>query len=102
MMHFTCDQCGKELRAGEDQRYVIKIEAFAAEDPAELTEADLDDDHMEAVSEMLQQLEDSDGELDLPAPSKQFRYDLCHDCHKRFCRDPLSKEPQHKMYFSKN
>src|ERR1700733_11275682 len=46
MLHVTCDVCGKELRAGEDQRYVVKIEAFAAHDPSELTDADLDDDHM--------------------------------------------------------
>jgi hypothetical protein len=102
MMHFSCDVCGKDIRAGEDQRYVIKIEAFAAEDPAELTEADLEDDHLAEVSELLQELEDADEEMELPAASKQFRYDLCCDCHKRFVRDPLSKEHQHKLYFSKN
>ena len=57
---------------------------------------------MEAVSELLQELEDADAELDLPAASKQFRYDLCRDCHQRFCRDPLSKDHQHKLFFSKN
>ena len=55
MLHFTCDLCGKELRPGEDQRFVVKIEAFAAHDPAELTEEDLDEDHMEAISQLLRE-----------------------------------------------
>ena len=101
MMHFTCDQCGKEMVPGEDERYVVKIEAFPAQDPAQLVEADLDDDHMEAVSELLSELEDG-AELDLPEPSKHFRYDMCADCHQRFVRDPLAKEQQHKLFFSKN
>ena len=102
MIHFSCDLCGKELRPGEDQRYVVKIEAYSAQDPAELTEADLDLDHMEEVSELLQELEEGEAELELPAASKQFRYDLCAECHKRFVRDPLSREHQHKLFFSKN
>jgi hypothetical protein len=101
MMHFTCDQCGKEMIPGEDERFVVKIEACPALDPAQLVEADLDYDHMEAVSELLKELEDGDN-LELPETSKHFRYDLCAECHKRFVRDPLAKEHQHKMYFSKN
>src|SRR5262245_14928238 len=102
MMHFSCDACGKELLAGEDDRYVVKIEAFPAQDPSQLTDADLDDDHMEAVSELLRDLEDMEAELTLPEPTKHLRYDLCAECHVRFVRDPLGKEHQHKMYFSKN
>ena len=34
MLHFTCDQCGKELRHDEDH-YVVKIEVFAALVPIE-------------------------------------------------------------------
>jgi len=101
MMHFSCDQCGRELRAGEDQRYVVKIEAFAANDPAELTEADLDEDHLAEVSELLQELSD-DAAFDLPPATKQFRYDLCSECHQRYVRDPLSKDHQQKFHFSKN
>ena len=60
MLHVTCDHCGKQMRAGED-RYVVKIEVFAAHDPAEITEADLEEDHMEAVSELLREMEESRG-----------------------------------------
>ncbi len=102
MMHFTCDLCGKELLPGDDPRFVVKIEAFAAHDPGEITEEDLDLDHMEAVSQLLQDLEDSGAGPDLAEAHNKFRYDLCLDCHKKFVHDPLSKESMHKFDFSKN
>ena len=102
MLHFTCDLCGKELRPGDDYRYVVEIEAFAAHDPAELTEADLEDDHMEAVSQLLHDTEESGMEAEVDSPRKNFRYDLCPECHKRFVRDPLGKDAVQKFHFSKN
>jgi hypothetical protein len=98
MLHFTCDHCGKELRQGEDH-YVVKIEVFAAHDPAEITEDDLEEDHMEAVSQLLQELEDE--ALQVEPEKKHFRYDLCDGCRKKYTRDPLGKEAQ-KFDFSEN
>jgi len=99
MLHFTCDQCGKELRHDHDH-YVVKIEVFAAHDPAEITEDDLDQDHMEAVSELLQELEEGDCEIE-PA-TKHFRYDLCDNCRTKYLRDPLNKDAAQKFDFSEN
>jgi hypothetical protein len=103
MLHVTCDLCGKELSPGHDQRYVIKMEVFAAHDPGKITEPDLDEDHMEAVSDLLREIEEGleDPELDEPA-CRHFRYDLCPECHKRFVRDPLGKDMAQKFDFSKN
>ena len=42
MLHVTCDLCGKKLHPGEDPHFVVKVEVFAAHDPAGLTEDDLD------------------------------------------------------------
>jgi hypothetical protein len=100
MLHFTCDHCGKRLRVGADEHFVVKIEAYAAEDPRAITEADLDEDHLEAVSKLLNDMEDSEADID--EVNKQFRYDLCLECHKRFIQDPLGKESSHKLFFSKN
>jgi hypothetical protein len=102
MMYFACDLCGKTLVPGEDSRYVVKIEACAAPDPIELTEEDLAEDHMEAVSQLLREMEDGADDVDGDSSSKNFRFDLCPECHKRFVRDPLGKDHSHKLYFSKN
>jgi hypothetical protein len=104
MLHITCDLCGKELRPGEDHRYVVKIEVFAAHDVHEITEADLDDDHMEAVSDLLREMEDGASDAGMVAPQHQhFRYDLCPECRKKFARNPLNREAAAlKLDFSEN
>jgi hypothetical protein len=103
MLHITCDLCGKELLPGDDHRYVVKLEVFAAHDPREITEADLDEDHMEAVSQLLRDMEENETDEPEMAPTYQkFRYDLCPDCQKKFVRDPLGKEAAQKFDFSEN
>ena len=102
MLRVTCDLCGKDLRPNEDHHYGVKIEAYAAHDPAELTEADLDEDHMEALGQALRELEENETSPDLVEPHKNFRFDLCSDCHKKFVQNPLAKEVAQKFDFSKN
>ena len=100
MIHVSCDLCGKSIRQGDDHHYVLKVEVFAAHEPPPLTEADLDEDHLEAVSEMLCSMEEN-GEVESRPLSQQRRYDLCRACRERFLRDPLGKETA-KFDFSEN
>lgn len=105
MLHITCDLCGKELRAGQDH-YVVKVEVFAHHDPSELTEADLEEDHMEAVGQLLRELDEDDLAEALEPTRHQLRYDLCPDCRQRYLSDPLNKslnkETAPKFDFSEN
>jgi hypothetical protein len=99
MLHFSCDLCGKDLTDGRDSRYVVRMEVYAAADPAQLTDADLSDDQLEAVGQLLRDGDDADTE---PAPAyKKLQYDLCPTCHKKFLADPLNREAQ-KFDFSEN
>jgi hypothetical protein len=104
MLHFTCDLCGKDIDASADPRYVLKMEVFAATDPVELTEADLEQDPIESLSEALRQAEEDGGNPaeDLPPVRKSFRYDLCSECHRKFLQDPLAREAEKKFHFSEN
>jgi hypothetical protein len=103
MLHITCDYCHRDILPGNSHRYVVKIEVFAAHDPAELTEEDLDEDHMEAVSQLLRDAEDQLVDPDATTPAyKKFRYDLCPECHKKFLSDPLGKDGAQKFHFSEN
>ena len=102
MLLITCDLCGKEIRQGEDHHFVVKLEVFAAHDPAELTEADLEEDNMEVISEMLRQIEEDEVTVDLSPDNQLLRYDLCLSCRQRFLRDPLGKEVAQKFDFSEN
>jgi hypothetical protein len=105
MLHITCDLCGKELRAGHDH-YVVKIEVFAKHDPALLTEEDLVEDHMEAVGELLRDLDDAEAADGIEPSRHHLRYDLCPECRQRYLLNPLhkdlNKEAAQKFDFSEN
>ena len=102
MVHFTCDLCGKDMTAAGDPRFVVKIEAYAGQDPTLISEDDLDDDHMEVVSQLLQRDEGlSSAEIEAQT-HKGFRFDLCPCCHKKFLKDPLGRESTLSFDFSKN
>ncbi|HEX3148539.1 MAG TPA: hypothetical protein VHR66_10675 [Gemmataceae bacterium] len=99
MLHFSCDLCGKDLTEGGDGRFVVRMEVFAAHDPAQLVDDDLSDDQLEAIGQLLRDEDDVDLE---PAPTfKKLQYDLCSGCHKKFLADPLNRESQ-KFDFSEN
>ena len=102
MVHFTCDLCGKDLTASSSPRFVVKIEAYAGFDPNQITEDDLDDDHMEAVAQLLQRDQGLSAEEIEAQERKGFRFDLCTCCHKKFIKDPLGRESALSFDFSKN
>ncbi|NBO91481.1 MAG: hypothetical protein EBV06_04075 [Planctomycetia bacterium] len=100
MLRVTCDSCGKEIDKGVDH-HVLKLEVYIANEPSDLTEDDLDEDHLEAVSELLQQQPGGEESL-CDSSYTRKRYDLCPACRRRFLRDPLGLAASTKLHFSKN
>ncbi len=99
MMHFSCDSCG---RAIQRERYEVRIEMAEAFDPDEITEEDLDVDHLQAIAESLEELADtSEFEVD-PHRPKRHRLDLCPACAASFARDPLGHTSRRRLKFSQN
>ncbi len=114
MIHYSCDVCGTELDPAMEDHYVVKMTAFLAPKSYNVKESDLpvtgqhenlDDEVIELPEpedDSFEDLEDMMLEPIGPAPSfKEFRYDLCPSCHKRFLDDPLGRETA-KFDFSKN
>ena len=101
MRHFSCDLCGKDLTAGADARYVVRMEVFPAADPGQLTAADLDQDHVEAMAAFLEEIE-AGGPAAVDSGERSMEYDLCPGCHRKFVADPLGREAGRKHRFSKN
>ncbi len=102
MIHFTCDLCGKTLQADEDTRFVIKIEVYAAYDPMEMTEEDLEEDSTEEIHELLSQMEEMDAEELEDQVYRTFRFDLCPDCHAAYMKDPLMRAARMRVRFEDN
>src|SRR5262245_4635191 len=101
MLRITCDHCGRMLEENETH-FVVRLEVCARAPVGALTAADLQADHMEAVSQVLEQSDAADGADDLAPATQRLRFDLCPACRKHFLRDPLGKEPAKKLHFSEN
>jgi hypothetical protein len=99
MQHFTCDLCGKGL--GE-KRYVAKLEMYPAFDPGELTEADLDIDHLQEIASQIDHSDTLDFLDQEETRSIKIQFDLCPLCHSRYRNDPLGKQHRNPLHFSEN
>jgi hypothetical protein len=104
MLHFSCDYCGKDLIPGVSSRYVVRMESYAASDPSELTEEDIDTDQVEEMARLLDEQVESEAEEEsfLSPGSKKMRFDLCQSCHRKFLADPLGRDNVGKLHFSEN
>jgi len=99
MLHFSCDLCGQQLG---DRRFVAKVEIYPAFDPEEFDEEDLDADHLQEISETIQEME-ATGKNELEdCSSKGFRFDLCPHCRQKFVKDPLGRDVLRRLNFSEN
>ena len=98
MLHFSCDLCGQPL---DDRRYVVRTEVFPAFDPEDISESDLESDHLQEVAEEIHEMELTGAELE-DVGSKSFRFDLCSRCHARYLKDPLGREALRRLNFSEN
>jgi len=102
MLHFSCDTCGKDLIPEMATRYVVKVEGFAAGDPAELTDDAASADHVAEMARLLREQEDSGDGPEPTAACKKLRFDLCGNCYRRFLDDPLGRDTAAKLHFSEN
>ncbi len=104
MIRYSCDMCGRSLVPDEDDRYVVKIEVYAACDSLD---ADCEDE--EFINDFEEEDDEGDEEIDDVGPDeiesieyKTFRYDLCSKCHSRYLQDPLSINSIRRGRFSEN
>ena len=92
MNHQTCDLCGQELLARNEVRYEVKIEVKAAYDPLEVTEEDLAQDLRAEIAKVLRQLEGISEEEAQNEVYRQFQFDLCAACQKKYLKELLPWE----------
>ncbi|RMG08514.1 MAG: hypothetical protein D6731_21765 [Planctomycetota bacterium] len=88
----TCDRCDGPLLVREDVRYEVFIRVQAAYDPMELNldalaAADVGDE-LERLREAIERKSAEELEAEV---YKEFRFDLCLPCQRRYLRDPLGR-----------
>lgn len=99
MLHFSCDLCSQPL---DERRYVVKLEIFPAFDVDEITEEDLDADHLQEVSELILEMESTGSTHAAESDTKDFRFDLCPRCYAKYVKDPLGRDALRRLNFSEN
>ncbi len=91
MVHFSCDRCGQELSADHHQRYVVRISVYPGVDAHQITDQDLEADHMEEIASVLKMEQMLGLETGISEERHHFRYDLCRLCHQKYLNDPLGQ-----------
>jgi hypothetical protein len=102
MIRYSCDLCKRELDSHDDLRYVVKVEVYAAFDPAASDCDDEDRDHLEEIQDVLERMEDGSSAEIGDEVYQQLRFDLCPECRKRFIENPLGREMAKAFGFSIN
>jgi hypothetical protein len=108
MLHYSCDICKRPIDTHADVHHVVKIEVFpAVEDIADHGCCDAggvqeDADHLEAMQDMLEQLDDEDLPAVLNDGARSMRFDLCDACRQRFVKNPLGLKAGKQLDFSNN
>lgn len=99
MIQYSCDLCKRPLDPEDDLRYVVKMEVYAAFDPVEL---DDDNDNLQEIHEILERMDDADGDQIGDDVYQQLRFDLCPECRKKFLKNPLGRKLVEQFHFSSN
>lgn len=89
MIRYECDKCGRRLSAAGDDRFIAKMELYAAGGPIEFTEADLNCDPAKEIRSVLDQLSAADPDQIEDQNYRSLRFDLCADCHRALLTNPL-------------
>jgi hypothetical protein len=92
MIRYSCDWCKRELDSQDDLRYVVKMEIFAAIDPAATDDDEDDRDHLEEIQDILERMEDSTSDQIGDDVYQQLRFDLCPECRRKFLKNPLGRK----------
>jgi hypothetical protein len=78
------------LLADADVRYVLKIQGYAAYDPLEITFEDLEKDIEGEMARLLEVLKEKDPRELEDEVHREFQFDLCPACWRRYLRDPVA------------
>lgn len=102
MIHYSCDRCKRALDSETEVRYAVRMEIQAVVEPLDGEIRDDERDHLMEIHEILENLEQAEGEQIEDGTYQQCRYDLCVDCYRQFIQSPLGQNLANQVSFSEN
>ena len=81
MIRYECDKCGASMRANDAQRYIVKIEVYAAAVHMDLSR-DLAKDGPSELESVMKELAAANPDDIEDQTYRSFRFDVCDRCRK--------------------
>ena len=88
MIRYECDKCGRRMDPNDSQRFIVKLEVYAAAEHIDL-DADSVTDAGRELENVLSQLATADPDEVEDQTYRAFRFDLCDACRRELLRRPL-------------
>lgn len=91
LIRYECDKCGAPLGANDSGRFIVKIEAYAADSPIEFSREELAKSRSDELRRLIEQLKSANPDEMEDQTYRSRRFDLCGRCHRKFLQHPLGR-----------
>lgn len=88
MIRYECDKCGRRMDPDDQQRFIVKLEVYAAAGHIGL-ELDTGADSARELENVLNDLARADPDEVEDQTYRAFRFDLCNACRRKLLQHPL-------------
>ena len=88
MIRYECDKCGRHMGANDMQRFIVKLEVYAAAGHVELDPEAVADPQAELTA-VLDELAVADPDEVEDQTYRAFRFDVCDTCRRKLLAKPL-------------
>ncbi len=93
--HLFCHRCGTTLTPGQDNFYVVRIEAFADPTPPSFGPGDLEEvDVGEEIDRLIGLMEQMSEQDLMDQVHRRLSLHLCGPCYRRWIEDPAGSGQQ--------
>ena len=90
MIRYCCDGCGKMMSANDANRYIVRLEVFAAAEGLTISKDDLAKDHQAEIEQIVNDLQQANPDQVEDQVYRSFRFDLCSACQPKYLANPLA------------
>lgn len=96
--HLFCHRCGRELKPGSGDWYIVRIEAFADPSPPVLNEELAGDETSisRRIDELLEQMSEMTERELMDQIYRRLTMHLCSTCYKDWIENPAGDVPKMK------
>jgi len=88
MIRYECDRCGAPLAENDSNRYIVKMEIYAAVGQLDL-DAEATGDVSRQLDDLLENLRNADPTEVEDQTYRSFRFDVCDPCRQAMIKNPL-------------